>query len=94
MTRSTLPPEVSAPQGTGCEPNKVSTRETDKEESKTELKSNSDQDTLFRVNLPDQEIRREVPSVSNVYAHSKADCKLRLAYFITPQKAAERGTYD
>ena len=94
MTRSTLPPEVSAPLGTGCEPNKVSTRETDKEESKTELKSNSDQDTLFRVNLPGQEIRREVPSVSNVYAHSKAGCKLRHAYFITPQKAAERGTHD
>jgi hypothetical protein len=46
MTRSTLPPEVSAPQGTGCEPNKVSTRETDKEESKFELKSNSDQDRV------------------------------------------------
>jgi len=48
----------------------------------------------FRVDRPGQEIRREVPSVSGVYTHSKADCKLRSAYFITLQKAAERGTHD
>ena len=50
--------------------------------------------TLIRVDLPGQEIWRKVPSVSGVYTHSKADCKSQPAYFIAPQKAAERGTHD
>lgn len=42
--------------------------------------------TLVRVDLPGQEIRREVPSVSGVYTHSKADCKLRPAYFMCARR--------
>ena len=38
--------------------------------------------TLVRVDLPVQEIWREVPSVSGVYTHSKADCKLRPAILL------------